>query len=282
MPTQNVPTVPLPSGEPIPVMGMGTWRMAEKPSRRRTEIDALRQGIDVGLTLIDTAEMYADGNAETLVGEAVAGRRDDVFLVSKVLPTHATREGTIGACRDSLRRLGTDRLDLYLLHWRGRVPLAETVSAFEELVGAGMIRYWGVSNLDVRDMVELQDVPGGTEVQTNQVLYNLTRRGIEFDLLPALQQQRVPIMAYSPIEQGRLLPNATLTAIADRNGATPVQVALAWLMTRAGVNVIPRASTREHVLENREAIELRLTADDLRELDREFPPPQSARRLEMF
>jgi diketogulonate reductase-like aldo/keto reductase len=282
MSTQTVPAVRLPSGEPIPVMGLGTWHMAENPARRTTEIAALRLGIDVGLTLIDTAEMYADGQTEVLVGEAIAGERDNVFLVSKVLPLHATYDGTINACRDSLRRLGTDRLDLYLLHWRGQVPLVDTVAAFEELIRLGLIRYWGVSNFDIQDMAELLRVQGGAAVQTDQVLYNLMRRGIEFDLLPALQEQGIPVMAYSPIEQGRLLPNAVLAAIADRHGATAVQVALAWLLTRDAVNVIPRASTKEHVIENRAAVELHLTEQDLHILDAAFPPPRSARPLEML
>jgi diketogulonate reductase-like aldo/keto reductase len=256
--------------------------MAESRARRNAEIAALRLGIDVGLTLIDTAEMYADGEAEVLVGEAISDRRDDVFLVSKVLPGHATYDGAITACRGSLKRLGTDRLDLYLLHWRGQVPLGETVLAFEELIRLDLIRYWGVSNFDIHDMAELMNVPGGTAVQTDQVLYNLMRRGIEFDLLPALQEQGIPVMAYSPIEQGRLLPNPILTAIGDRHGVTPVQVALAWLMTREGVNVIPRASTERHVLENRAAIEVHLTEQDLRILDEAFPPPRFARPLEML
>jgi diketogulonate reductase-like aldo/keto reductase len=282
MATKTIPTVRLPAGEPIPVMGMGTWHMAEQPARRGSEMAALRRGLDLGLTLIDTAEMYADGGAEVLVGEAVAGRRDDVFLVTKVLPSHATYDRTIQACRDSLKRLGTDRLDLYLLHGRGRVPLSETVLAFEELIALELIRYWGVSNFDIRDMAELMRVPGGDAVQTDQVLYNLTRRGIEFDLLPALQEQGVPIMAYSPIEQGRLLRHPLLTAVADLHQATPVQVALAWLMTRDGVSVIPRAGTEQHVIENRAAIELQLTEIDLRLLDEAFPPPRSARPLEML
>jgi diketogulonate reductase-like aldo/keto reductase len=282
MATKTIPTVRLPAGEPIPVMGMGTWHMAEQPARRGCEMAALRRGIDLGLTLIDTAEMYADGGAEVLVGEAVAGRRDDVFLVTKVLPSHATYDRTIQACRDSLKRLGTDRLDLYLLHGRGRVSLSETVLAFEELIRLELIRYWGVSNFDIRDMAELMRVPGGDAVQTDQVLYNLARRGIEFDLLPALQEQGVPIMAYSPIEQGRLLRHPLLTAVADLHQATPVQVALAWLMTRDGVSVIPRAGTEQHVIENRAAIELQLTEIDLRLLDGAFPPPRSARPLEML
>lgn len=282
MSIQTIPTVRLPAGESIPVMGLGTWYLGENPARRASELAALRLGIDLGLTLIDTAEMYGDGAAEVLVGEAIAGRRDEVFLVSKVLPSHATYEGTIEACRQSLTRLGTDRLDLYLLHWRGRVPLEQTVRAFEELVRLGMIRYWGVSNFDTRDMAELLSLPGGDAVQTDQVLYNLTRRGIEHDLLSTLQAQGIPVMAYSPIEQGRLLDHPMIVAVANRHEATPAQVALAWLMTREGVNVIPRAGTGDHVLENRAAVDLRLTEQDLSMLDQAFPPPRGPQPLEML
>jgi diketogulonate reductase-like aldo/keto reductase len=263
-------------------MGLGTWYLGENPARRASELAALRLGIDRGLTLIDTAEMYGNGAAEALVGEAIAGRRDEVFLVSKVLPSHASYADTIKSCRQSLKRLGTERLDLYLLHWRGPVPLEQTVCAFEELVRQGLIRHWGVSNFGVQDMTELLSVPGGDTVQTDQVLYNLTRRGIEYDLLPTLQGQGVPVMAYSPIEQGRLLPHPTIIAVARQNDATPAQVALAWLMTRPGVTVIPRAGTREHVLENRAAVDLRLTEPDLRMLDEAFPPPRGRQPLEML
>jgi diketogulonate reductase-like aldo/keto reductase len=282
MSIQTIPTVRLPAGESIPVMGQGTWYLGEDPARRTSELAALRLGIDLGLTLIDTAEMYGNGAAEVLVGEAIAGRRDEVFLVSKVLPSHATYADTIEACRQSLRRLGTERLDLYLLHWRGQVPLEQTVLAFEELVRLGMIRYWGVSNFDTRDMAELRSVPGGEAVQTDQVLYNLTRRGIEYDLLPALQEQGTVVMAYSPIEQGRLLRHRAIIAIANEHQAAPAQVALAWLMTRDGVNLIPRAGTREHVQENRAAVDLRLTEQDVRMLDQAFPPPRGPQPLEML
>ena len=282
MSTETIPTVRLTAGESIPVMGLGTWYLGENSARRASELAALRLGIERGLTLIDTAEMYGNGAAEVLVGEAIAGRRDEVFLVSKVLPSHASYADTIEACRQSLSRLGTERLDLYLLHWRGPVPLEQTVRAFEELVRLGMIRYWGVSNFGIRDMAELLSVPGGEAVQTDQVLYNLTRRGIEYDLLPTLQEQGIPVMAYSPIEQGRLLRHPMIIAVANRNGATPAQVALAWLMTRDGVNVIPRAGTREHVLENRAAVDLRLTEPDLRKLDEAFPPPRRPQALEML
>jgi diketogulonate reductase-like aldo/keto reductase len=254
--------------------------MAEDSSARNNEIAALREGLDLGLTLIDTAEMYGDGAAEQLVGEAIGGRRDEVFLVTKVLPSHATRSGTIRACERSLQRLATDRLDLYLLHWRESVPLEETVEAFSALVHSGKIRNWGVSNFDFADMEELIEVPGGDAVQTNQVLYNLTRRGIEFDLLPWCRQRRLPIMAYSPIEQGRLLNHSVLQRIAEQHEATPAQVALAWVLRQPGVIAIPKASTPRHVQENREALAIRLTENDLQALDQEFPPPNKPVPLE--
>jgi diketogulonate reductase-like aldo/keto reductase len=278
----SVPTTTLPDGEPIPVLGQGTWHMAEDARRWQQEISALRVGLDLGLTLIDTAEMYADGRAERLVGEAIAGRRDEVFLVSKILPEHATKRGTAAACERSLRRLRTDRLDLYLLHWRENVPLEATLEGFAALVRAGMIRNWGVSNFDVSDMQELERLPGGTSVATDQVLYNLQRRGIEWDLLPWCRARRIPIMAYSPIEQGRMLEHPTLKKVAARHGATPAQVALAWLLRRELLCAIPKAGTPEHVRENRGALQVRLTDPDLAELDRAFPPPDGARPLEML
>ncbi|HKW52904.1 MAG TPA: aldo/keto reductase, partial [Stellaceae bacterium] len=222
----------LPSGDEVPVLGLGTWGMGEARRRRSDEAAALRLGLDLGMTLIDTAEMYGEGGAEEVVGQAIAGRRDEVFLVSKVYPHNATRQGTIAACERSLKRLGTDRLDLYLLHWRGAVPLAETLGGFAALKRAGKIRHYGVSNFGVSDMEELWSLPGGTETATNQVLYNLTRRGIEWALLPWCRERRVPIMAYSPIEQGRLLTKRALKTIATRRGATPAQIALAWLLRR--------------------------------------------------
>ncbi len=277
-----VPTIKLPSGEAIPVLGQGTWGMAEDARHREDEIAALRLGLDLGMTLIDTAEMYADGAAEELVAEAITGRRNDVFLVSKVLPNHATRRGTLAACEGSLRRLRTERIDLYLLHWRGQIPLEETLDAFAALVRAGKIRYWGVSNFDVSDMTELVNLPGGTAVATDQVLYNLTRRGIEYDLLPWCRERGLPIMAYSPIEQGRLLGHPVLQAVAVRHGATSAQVALAWVLQQNGLNAIPRAATISHVRENRAALDLRLTEQDLATLDRAFPPPSGPRPLEML
>jgi diketogulonate reductase-like aldo/keto reductase len=276
-------TVKLPSGEAIPKLGQGTWYLGEDPYRREDEVAALRLGLDLGLTLIDTAEMYGDGAAEKLVGEAIAGRRDQVFLVSKVLPQHATREGTLAACERSLKRLATDQIDLYLLHWRGRIPLAETIDAFEILMADGRIRYWGVSNFDVNDMEDLAATRGGDAVATDQVLYNLTRRGIEFDLLPWCRKFDLPIMAYSPIEQGRLLNHPGLREIADRHpGTTEAQVALAWVLRLDNVCAIPRTGSPVHVRENRAALDIRLTAQDLADLDRWFPPPTSKKPLEMI
>jgi diketogulonate reductase-like aldo/keto reductase len=275
-------TTRLPSGEVVPVLGQGTWHMAEDPRRREDEIAALRLGLDLGMTLIDTAEAYADGAAEELVGEAIAGRRDEVFLVSKVLPDHATRRGTITACEGSLGRLGTDRLDLYLLHWRGQVPLEETLEGFAALVRAGKVRHWGVSNFDVSDLEELVALPGGSAVATDQVLYNLTRRGIEYDLLPWCQRRGLPIMAYSPIEQGRVLHHPTLRSVAAGHRATPAQVALAWVLRQDSIISIPKAGTTAHVRENRAALDLRLTEHDLAALDRAFPPPAGPQPLELL
>ncbi|MFN8536791.1 MAG: aldo/keto reductase [Thermomicrobiales bacterium] len=275
-------TVALPSGEVVPKLGQGTWGMAEHPRRRASEIAALRLGLDLGMTLIDTAEMYAEGGAEELVGEAITGRRDEVFLVSKVMPQNASRRGTIAACERSLRRLKTECIDLYLLHWRGRTPLAETIEAFGTLIREGKIRSWGVSNFDPADMAELVHAHDGAAVATNQVLYNLTRRGIEYDLLPWCQQRGLPIMAYSPIEQGRLLGNRVLGAVAVRHGATPAQVALAWLLRQEGIIAIPKTGDPDRVRENHAALAVRLTEQDLADLDRAFPPPTGPRPLEML
>jgi diketogulonate reductase-like aldo/keto reductase len=234
------------------------------------------------MTLIDTAEMYGEGGAEEVVGKAIAGRRDEVFLVSKVYPHNATRRGTVTACERSLKRLGTDRLDLYLLHWRGDVPLAETLDAFAALRQAGKIRRWGVSNFGMTDMAELWSLSGGTECAANQVLYNLSRRGIEWDLLPWCRERRVPVMAYSPIEQGRLLRQRTLGKVAARRGVTAAQVALAWLLARSPVIVIPKAADIGHVRQNRAALDLALAPEEFAELDRAFPPPDRAKPLEML
>ena len=279
---QAVRATKLPSGEEIPVLGQGTWGMAEDPRHRKEEIAALRFGFDLGMTLVDTAEMYADGEAEALVGEAIVGRRDGLFVVSKVLPENATRLGMRVACKHSLRRLGTDRLDLYLLHWRGNVPLEETLEAFSELIDAGKIRYWGVSNFDVVDMIELWRLTGGVDVAVDQVLYNLARRGIEYDLMPWCRKRRIPIVAYSPIEQGRLLGHRVLKRLAARHNATPAQVALAWLLRHDGVVAIPKAAKPAHVRENRAALDLRLTKEDLAALDDAFPAPTEAIPLEML
>jgi diketogulonate reductase-like aldo/keto reductase len=277
-------TIALSSDERIPALGQGTWHMGEDSRRRADEIAALRLGIDLGMTLIDTAEMYADGGSEELVGEAILGRRcDELFLVSKVLPHHASRRGVVAACEGSLERLGVDEIDLYLLHWRGNIPLEETLEGFEALIAAGKIRHWGVSNFDVDDMEELVGLRGGGTVATNQVLYNLSRRGVEFDLLPWARQSGLSIMAYSPIEQGRLLGHPCLTAIAERHpGATPTQVALAWVLRHDGVCAIPQSGKPEHVRENRGALELRLTSHDLADLDRAFPPPRRKQTLAML
>ena len=278
----GVRTTTLPSGEAVPVLGQGTWHMGEKASRGEQEVAALRAGLDLGLTLIDTAEMYADGGAEKVVGEAIAGRRDDVFLVSKVLPQNASRSGTVAACERSLKRLRTDRIDLYLLHWQGKIPVDRTLEGFNELVEKKKIRYWGVSNFDVADMEDVFALPGGESVATDQVLYNLTRRGIEYDLLPWCTDRNIPIMAYSPIEQGRLLNKRALAAVGERHEATPAQVALAWVLRENNVIAIPQSAEPDHIRENRAALDLKLTGADIKELDGAFPPPRRKRALEMI
>ena len=274
-------TVALPDGEKVPALGQGTWRMGERTDRRTAEIAALRTGVDLGMTVIDTAEMYGDGAAETLVGEALGGMRDRLFLVSKAYPHHASRERLAAACEASLTRLGTDRLDLYLLHWRGSVPLGETVEAMAALKEAGMIRHWGVSNLDTADMAELI-AAGGEACATDQILYNLTRRGPEHDLLPWLAGRAIPVMAYSPVEQGRLVADPALARVAAAVGATPAQVALAWALRRDDVIAIPKAGTVAHVRENRAAADLVLTDADLAALDAAFPRPRDRRPLDML
>ncbi|CDX50421.1 putative oxidoreductase [Mesorhizobium plurifarium] len=278
----TVRTLKLPSGEAVPVLGQGTWKMGEDRRRRADEVAALKLGLDLGITLIDTAEMYADGGAEEVVAEAIAGRRDETFLVSKVLPSNASRAGVKRACESSLKRLSTDRIDLYLLHWPGSVPLSETVEAFEALKAEGKIRHWGVSNFDTDEMEDLVGLPSGGNVQTNQVLYNLSRRGPEFDLAPWCAERGIPLMAYSPVEQGVLARNARLDAIAARHKATAAQVALAWVMAQQGVIAIPKASRQEHVRQNAAALDIKLTAEDVADLDRAFPPPTRKRGLEMI
>jgi diketogulonate reductase-like aldo/keto reductase len=274
--------VSLPNGATIPALGMGTWYLGEVPARHATELAALRSGIEIGLTLIDTAEMYGDGAAERLVGAAIAGRRDEIFLVSKVLPSNASLRGTVAACQASLRRLGTDHLDMYLLHWRGRFPLAETVEAFEALVRSGLIRCWGVSNFDAPDMDELVAVPGGDQVQTDQVLYNLARRGPEYDLVPWCREAGMPLMAYSPVDHGRLLEHPAVQDMAASKGVTPAQLAIAWVLRLPDVSVVAKASTRAHVVENRAAMEISFSDAELAQLDAIFPPPFSKVPLEVL
>ncbi len=275
-------TVKLASGERVPAFGMGTWCMGDAAPDRSEEIATLRLGLDLGATLIDTAEMYGDGRAEALIGEAIAGRRDEAFLVSKVYPHNASRSGAIKACERSLRRLKTDRIDLYLLHWRGSVPLGETIGAFEALQASGKIRHYGVSNLDLADMQALWPTAGAPAVAANQLLYNLERRGIEWDLLPWLRERRIALMAYSPIEQGRLVRHPRLTDFACRHNMTPAQAALAWLLACDDIIVIPKSAHRERLKENFGALEIELTSHQLAELDRLFPPPTGPRALEML
>lgn len=272
----------LPSGQQMPILGLGTWKMGESARFRQQEVAALRHGLELGLTLIDTAEMYGQGGAETVIAEAIAHRRSEAFLVSKVYPHNATRQGAIAACERSLKRLQTDYLDLYLLHWRGSVPLSETLEAFEALQQAGKIRGFGVSNFDVKDMEQATALPGGEAIATNQVLYNLMRRGIEWDLLPWCRQRQIPVMAYSPVEQGRLLKHRPLLALAQEKGVSAAQLAIAWLLHQDNVIVIPKAGSPAHVEENRAALDLQLSPADLAALDAAFPPPAQAAALEML
>jgi diketogulonate reductase-like aldo/keto reductase len=276
-------TTKLPGGERVPVLGQGTWRMGEDSSKRKTEVNALRLGIELGMTLLDTAEMYASGGSEKVVGEAIKGDRDEVFVVTKVYPQNATPERMAAACERSLRRLGTDRIDLYLLHWRGEVPLRETLEGFASLLAAGKIRYAGVSNFDVDDLEELARLAGGLErILTNEVLYNLERRGIEWDLLPWFRKRHHPLIAYSPVEEGILTHphHPVLKTIAERHDATPAQIALAWVIRDDGVIAIPKSARPAHVRENRGAADIRLTKRDLEELDESFPAPTGKKPLE--
>jgi diketogulonate reductase-like aldo/keto reductase len=277
-----VRTTRLPSGEEVPVLGQGTWYMGEDRRNRASEIATLQLGLELGLTLVDTAEMYGHGDTEELVGEALAARRDKAFIVSKVLPSNASRAGTIAACERSLKRLRTDRIDLYLLHWRGSIPLVDTIAGFDALTDAGKIRHWGVSNFDTDDMEELLSLPRGNAVVSNQVLYNLSRRGIEWELLPRCQRAGVPVMAYSPIEQGRVLRNAEVQRIAHEHGVSAARIALAWVLREPHVIAIPKAGTVEHARDNAGALEVRLTKEDLADLDRAFPPPKRKQSLEMI
>ena len=282
MNSSAIKKVRMPTGDSVPALGQGTWGMGEDPALRRQEIASLRAGLDRGLRLVDTAEMYGEGRTESLVGEAIAGRRDEVFLVSKVYPHNASVAGMQRACAESLRRLKTDRIDLYLLHWAGSVPMEETLAGFARLQRDGHIRSWGVSNLDTAEMDALWGLPGGGGVQTDQVLYNLTRRGAEWDLLPWLREHGVPLMAYSPIEQGRLARHRGLATFAKRHGATPAQVALAWLLAKDDVIVIPKTANAARVDENLGALALQLDAAALAELDALFPPPHGPAPLEML
>ena len=276
-------TITLPDGERIPVLGQGTWRMGENESAYADEVAALRLGIDLGMTLIDSAEMYGEGRAEKVVADAVESQRDCVFIVTKVYPHHASRTELPKACERSLKRLGIEAIDLYLLHWRGDVSLGETVQTFEKLRFAGKIKRWGVSNFDVDDMEELRSIENGCNCAANQVLYNLENREIESGLLKWSENNKVPIMAYSPVGHGRgLLENATLKKIAKRHGATAAQIALAWVLRQPGVIAIPKASSEKHVRDNARLIHIKLAKDDLADLDREFPPPRSKKSLPML
>ncbi|HEU0160499.1 MAG TPA: aldo/keto reductase [Hyphomicrobiaceae bacterium] len=274
-------TITLKTGEHVPILGLGTWRMGERKSARGAEINALRLALDLGVRLIDTAEMYGEGAAEEIVGEAIAGKRDGLFLVSKVYPHNASRRGTIAACERSLRRLSVDHLDLYLLHWRGSTPLAETVEALERLRGQGKIRRWGVSNFATEDMAELADLAAGPVCASNQVLYHLGSRGIEWDLLPYCRRAEIMVMAYSPLGQGPLLRKPPLARIAAKHGVTPAAIALAFVLRQPGVVTIPKAVDPAHVKANLAALDVTLETEDLRALDAAFPPPKGTTPLEM-
>ena len=272
----------LPDGTLIPVLGQGTWEIGDSLRTGDAEQTALSRGLDLGLSLIDTAELYGNGASERLVGEVISGRRDEVFLVSKVRPENAGEMSMMLACERSLERLGVDRLDLYLLHWESRHPMDEIIAGFEELVDEGLIARWGVSNLDIRAMTIMEGIDGAEHCQTNQVLYHLGSRGVEFDLLPWMQERTMPLMAYSPLGRGELLEHPALIAVADRHGATPAQIALAALMLREGVVLIPKASTIAHVEDNAAALEIQLDGEDLEALDRAFPPPTSEQTLDII
>ena len=277
-------TVELPTGEAVPALGLGTWRMGESPRGRRAEVEAVRFALEIGYRLIDTAEMYGEGGAEEVVGEALAAGpvpRDEVFLVSKVYPHNAGRKGVIAACERSLKRLRTDRLDLYLLHWRGSVPLAETVAAFEQLREAGRIRHWGVSNFDVDDLRELWKLDDGERCAANQIYYSAGQRGIEFDLLPWQRQHRLPVMAYCPIDQGALAGSRALRAVAHERQLSAAQVALAWVLRQPDVIAIPKAVQEAHLRDNLAAASVELSAAELARIDAAFPPPTRKRRLAM-
>jgi diketogulonate reductase-like aldo/keto reductase len=276
-------TVTFPDATKVPALGQGTWRMGENARTRKAEADALRLGIELGMTLIDTAEMYGEGGSEEVVALATAGLREKVFLVSKVYPHNASRTGTIAAADRSLKRLNTDRIDLYLLHWRGGAAIDDFIEAAERLRASGKIIRWGVSNFDVDDMQDVAALPAGTHCATNQVLYNLESRGIEFDLIPWCAEQDMPVMAYSPVGQGgRLLNHKALGAVAKRHGTTPAVVALAWVLRHPGMIAIPKAATQDHVRANVAALSLALDAEDFTTLDRAFAPPARKQALGMI
>ncbi|MDR6395722.1 aldo/keto reductase [Herbaspirillum seropedicae] len=279
---QSIPLLSLRNGQSVPILGQGTWNMGESPAQANAEVRALQAGLDLGMSLIDTAEMYAEGGAERIVAKAIAGRREQVYLVSKVLPHNASKRGTIAACEASLKRLGTDRIDLYLLHWRGAHPLAATIEGMETLVSQGKIGGWGVSNFDTDDIDDLLEEPHGEHYLCNQVLYNLSRRGIEYDLLPQAQQAHIAVMAYSPIEQGRILKHPALTALAQAHRVTPAQIALAWVLRQPGVVAIPKAADVAHVQANRASLDISLSAADLKALDEAFAPPRRKQPLAML
>ena len=275
-------TVVLPDGTELPALGQGTWHMGESGNAAKAEVAALKLGVELGMMLIDTAEMYGDGRAEELVAEATQGQRDRLFIVSKVYPQNASRAGVPAACERSLKRLRTDRIDLYLLHWRGSHPLTDTVEAFEKLRAEGKIRYWGVSNFDARDMQGLVGLPGGAQCASNQVLYHVGSRGIEYDLLPWCTEHKIPLMAYSPVGQGgRLLQSRALEAVAKRHNATPAQVAIAWTMRHGNVISIPKASNPRHVRENATAGAITLSGEDVAVIDAVHPPPAGKQSLDI-
>ena len=281
-------TVTMPNGEEVAALGLGTWRMGETAAARASEVSAVRTALELGWRVIDTAEMYGDGEAERIVGEALAQAlragtlaRDGVFIVSKVMPQNASAKGTIAACERSLRRMDVDRIDLYLLHWRGAYPLHETIRGMEALQERGWIRHWGVSNFDRDDMEELDGAPGGSACMANQVYYSLSERGVEFDLLPWMRQRRMPLMAYCPLDRGALGRHPSLSVLAERVGATPAQVALAWTVSQPGVMALPKAVKPAHLEENLAAADLQLDATAIATLDRLFPAPRRKRRLAM-
>lgn len=263
-------------------LGQGTWYMGDSVDRRKEEIQALQMGIDLGMTVIDTAEMYGQGRSEELVGEAIRDRRDSVFLISKVLPSNADKKGVISSCEKSLKRLQTDFLDMYMLHWQGEHPLEETVAGMMALVEQGKIRSWGVSNLDKEDMEELFTIPAGDTCAANEILYNLSRRGVEFDLIPWCEARSIPVIAYSPLEQGRILSNRTLELVAQAHSASPSQIALAWVLRNPAIVAIPKAGSVAHVRENAGSRDIHLTEEDLVMLENTYPAPKRKKPLEML